>query len=108
MISEKTQSQKNHLVEQNQRILHSAIAKGLTIDKQLQDIKSGMNHDRAGFQELLIDICSGRVELLIIENKDRLVRFGFETLESIFKIPNEPSEAKKIEKYLIFEKIKFY
>lgn len=81
-----TQSQKNQLAEQNQRIINSVISKGLTLDKQLQDIKSGMNHDRSGFQELLMDICSGKVELLIVENKDRLVRFGFETLESIFKM----------------------
>lgn len=30
-------------------------------------------------------IIQGKVELLIIENKDRLVRFGYEILEQIFK-----------------------
>lgn len=30
-------------------------------------------------------IIKGEVEILVIENKDRLVRFGYEILESIFK-----------------------
>ena len=44
-----------------------------------------MASDRKDFQEVLRMIIQAEVELLVIENKDRLVRFGYEILESIFK-----------------------
>lgn len=44
-----------------------------------------MTSDRKDFQEVVRMIIQGEVELLVIENKDRLVRFGYEILESIFK-----------------------
>lgn len=81
-----TQSQKSQLKEQTNRILHSCLHKGITLDKQIEDIKSGMSSDRHGLNELLILISKGQVELLIIENKDRLVRFGYEILENMFKM----------------------
>ena len=40
-----------------------------------------MTSDRKGFQEAIRMIIQGEVELLVIENKDRLVRFGYEILE---------------------------
>jgi len=44
-----------------------------------------MSSDRKEFQEILQLIVKGEVEVLVIENKDRLVRFGYEILEQIFK-----------------------
>lgn len=80
-----TQSQKNQLEEQNQRIYDSCISKGIQLDYQYKDIKSGLSSDRKDFQKLIQEIIKGNVELLVIENKDRLVRFGYDILESIFK-----------------------
>ena len=80
-----TQNQKKQLEEQKQRIYDSCISRGLKLDKQFSDIKSGMSSDRKEFQEVLRMIIQGEVELLVIENKDRLVRFGYEILEQIFK-----------------------
>lgn len=80
-----TQNQKNQLNDQNQRIYDSCISRGLKLEKQFSDIKSGMSSDRKDFQELIRMIIQGKVELLVIENKDRLIRFGYEILEQIFK-----------------------
>ncbi len=80
-----TMSQKGQLKEQTERIYESCISRGILLDTQLEDIKSGMNGDREGLHEVLNLIIKGEVELLVIENKDRLVRFGYETLELIFK-----------------------
>ena len=80
-----TQNQKEQLKEQTNRIYNSCISRNIKLDKQFEEIKSGMSSDRKQFQEIIRLIISGEVELLIIENKDRLVRFGFETLEQIFK-----------------------
>ena len=80
-----TQNQKKQLVEQNQRIYESCISRGLKLDKQFSDIKSGMSADRQEFQELLNGIIRNKIDTVVIENKDRLVRFGYEILEYICK-----------------------
>ena len=80
-----TQNQKEQLIEQNTRIYNSCISKGLVLEKQYSDIKSGMSSDRNDFQEIIRRIISNEISILVIENKDRLIRFGYETLEQIFK-----------------------
>ena len=80
-----TQSQKKHLLEQNQRIYESCISRGLELEKQYSDIKSGMSSDRKEFQEVCQRIIKGEISLLVIENRDRLTRFGFDLIESFFK-----------------------
>ena len=44
-----------------------------------------MSFDRSGFDRLCQEIIQGNVRLVAIENKDRLVRFGFEMFEKFFK-----------------------
>ena len=80
-----TQNQKTQLKEQTQRIYDSCTSKGLKIDEQIEDIKSGMSFDRSGFDRLCTEIIRGNVRIVVIENKDRLVRFGFEMFEKFFK-----------------------
>lgn len=80
-----TQAQKSQLKEQSQRIYNSCTVRGITIDKQIEDIKSGMSFERNGFDELCKEVIRGNVKFVIIENKDRLVRFGFEMFEKFFK-----------------------
>ena len=80
-----TQNQKDQLISQNQRIYESCISRGLSLDMQLSDIKSGLSENREGLQKLIRLIIENKVKLVVIENKDRLVRFGYEILESVFK-----------------------
>lgn len=80
-----TQNQKSQLKEQTQRIYNSCISKGIKLDEQIEDIKSGMSSDRKGFNYVCQEIIKGNVELLVIENKDRLLRFGYEIFEDFFK-----------------------
>lgn len=80
-----TKAQKDQLKDQVQRIYESCISRGLVLDEQLSDIGSGMSSDRKNFEKLCRMIFHGDVELVVVENKDRLVRFGFEMLEKFFK-----------------------
>ena len=80
-----TNAQKQQLKDQSIRIYNSCISKGICLDIQIEDIKSGMSADRAGFNKLCEMIIKGEVKMLVIENKDRLVRFGFEMFEHFFK-----------------------
>lgn len=79
------QNQKQQLKEQTQRIYDSCITRGIILDNRFEGIKSGMSEDRPKFQELIQMVIRNEVELVVIENKDRLIRFGFSALESIFR-----------------------
>lgn len=102
-----TPNQKEQLKEQNIRIYNSCISKGLILDEQIDDIKSGMSSDRKGFQYICQEIIKGNVKILVIENKDRLMRFGFEMFEQFFKyfgtsilVLNDSIENKSYEQEL--------
>lgn len=80
------QKQKNDLIRQNERLYDFCVSQGYQIDLQLQDIKSGMCFsERKNFNKLLTMVINHEVEKVIIENKDRLVRFGFDLLKEVFK-----------------------
>jgi putative resolvase len=51
----------------------------------IKDCGSGLNDTRKGFLKLLEVVTSGRVQRVIVENKDRLTRFGYETLVYLFR-----------------------
>lgn len=76
---------KKYAEEQATRILNYCTSNGITIDEQIVDVKSGMNFNRDGLNKLIEKIVKGKVELVVIENKDRLCRFGFELFESFCK-----------------------
>ena len=80
-----TQAQKNQLKDQTQRIYDSCVLRGIKLDDQLEDIGSGMSSDRKGFENLCMMIFHGDIDTVVIENKDRLTRFGFDMLEKFFK-----------------------
>jgi predicted site-specific integrase-resolvase len=48
-----------------------------------QDLGSGLNYSKKGLRKLIKEICSGRVERLVVVHKDRLLRFGAELIFSL-------------------------
>jgi len=77
--------QKNDLESQTKRLYDYSISKGFMLSKQFKDIKSGMNFDRKEFSLLLKEVINGKIENIIIENKDRLCRFGFDLFQVFCK-----------------------
>lgn len=78
--------QKNDLESQTKKLYDYSISKGFTLSKQYKDIKSGMNfNNRKEFLMLLDDVIKGKIENIIVENKDRLCRFGFDLFEVFCK-----------------------
>ena len=49
----------------------------------IEDIGSGLNFKRKGFNTLLERIMSGEVEEVVVTHKDRLCRFGFDLVNEI-------------------------
>jgi len=48
-----------------------------------QDIGSGLNFNRKEFNRLVLEILSGKVDRVVVNYKDRLMRFGFELFENV-------------------------
>jgi putative resolvase len=75
--------QKNDLKSQSERLYDFSIRNGFKINEQYEDIKSGMSFDRKDFNKLLERISNYEIKGVIIENKDRLARFGFDLFKKI-------------------------
>lgn len=54
----------------------------------ITDIGSGLNYKRKGFNELIHLICNQQCDQVVINYQDRLVRFGFDLLQTICKEHN--------------------
>ena len=74
--------QKNDLESQKKRIYEWAISNGYKVDEELSDIKSGMSFkERKSFSKLMQMAVNRELSAVIVENRDRLSRFGFELIE---------------------------
>ena len=54
----------------------------------IKDVGSGLNWKRPGIRSLLEQVYSGCIKEIVVTDKDRLCRFGFELLEWILKKHN--------------------
>ena len=82
-----TTKQKKDLDNQLEFLRSYAVSTGNKVDNNLvfSDIASGMNENRRGLNALINEIISGRISKVIISNRDRLTRFGFGYLKSLFE-----------------------
>jgi len=74
--------QKEDLVRQAQ-VLESFCAANGWIHEIVQDLGSGLNFQKKGLKKLIQNICSGKIDRLILTHKDRLLRFGSELVFSL-------------------------
>ena len=61
--------------------------------KIIKDLGSGMNYTKRGLQQLLHLVCQDQCDRIIINYKDRLVRFGYELIETVCREPNVQIET---------------
>ena len=82
-----TTKQKKDLDNQIKFLKEYIVANGNKVDNSLvfSDIASGMNENRKGLNLLITEIISGRVNKVVISNRDRLTRFGYGYLKSLFE-----------------------
>ncbi|KDR96720.1 Predicted site-specific integrase-resolvase [Peptoclostridium litorale DSM 5388] len=74
--------QKNDLARQVENVKSYMIAKGYQFTV-ISDVGSGINYNRKGLNQIIDMITNSEVEKLVILYKDRLLRFGFELIESL-------------------------
>lgn len=82
-----TTKQKKDLENQIKFLREYVVSNGnkITTDLIFSDIASGMNENRKGLNSLISEIIKGNICKVIISNRDRLTRFGFGYLKSLFE-----------------------
>ena len=75
-------NRKNSLINQLNRLNSYAISNGYNVKYSYKEIASAMNDNRSKLIELLT---KNDWDILIVENKDRLTRFGFNYIETLLK-----------------------
>ena len=78
-------NQKQDLENQIDFLKQFANAKGMIVSDVYTDIGSGLNYNRKMWNKLIKECMEGRVKTIIISNKDRFIRFGFDWYESLLK-----------------------
>lgn len=101
-----TLSRKNDLDMQRQVLELFCASKGWKY-KIIEDIGSGLNYNKKGLIELIKLIESNQIERIVLNYKDRLLRFGSEIIFEICKYHNveiviiNDDEAKTYEEELV-------
>ena len=78
-----TPKQKSDLDRQAERLEQFCASKGYIVDSIQKEIASGLNDNRKKLNKILNDKSITRI---VIENKDRLTRFGFNYIENLLKL----------------------
>lgn len=79
--------QKEDLDRQVNTISSYCVARGYQF-KVIKDIGSGMNYTKKGLSEVISLVCSNKTNRIVVNYKDRLLRFGYEMLEQVCRLHN--------------------
>jgi len=80
---------KENLDKQQSRLIDYANAKGYQTAFNIKEIGSGLNDSRPKLLELL---SNKDIDIILVEHKDRLTRFGFKYIETLMEL-----QGRKIE-----------
>jgi predicted site-specific integrase-resolvase len=81
---------KNNLEAQADRLLKYCTAKGYNVVDIVKEIGSGLNDSRPKLLSLLKD---NNIDVIIVEHKDRLTRFGFNYIQTLLENFNRNIEV---------------
>ncbi len=85
-MSRKTKNNRNSLANGHGQPLRSyCSARGYRVVDVVTDVASGLNEKRSGLQKLLDMAVKHEIDVVVVEFRDRLTRFGFEYLARFFE-----------------------
>lgn len=76
-----SRSRAKEIQYQIDRIVEFSNAKGFSVDKIYKEVASGMNDNRKEFWKMI----NSEPTKIVVKNKDRLTRFGFNYLDKLLK-----------------------
>ncbi len=83
-----THDQKKDLETQVDKLKNYCVSNNIQNFDVIQDLGSGLNYKKKGFKQLLNFILTQKIDHLILNHKDRLLRFGSEIIFSICQFFN--------------------
>ena len=76
-----TRNQKDDLQNQVEFLKQFCNAKGIIVNQCIEDFGSGLNYNRKKWNKLLEEVMSNKIKTIVISNKDRFIRFGYDWFE---------------------------
>ena len=76
-----TRNQKDDLQNQVEFLKQFCNAKGIIINQCVEDFGSGLNYNRKKWNKLLDEVMANKIKTIVISNKDRFIRFGYDWFE---------------------------
>ena len=83
-VSSRKQKKEGNLERQIERLKQYCTAKGYRIVATISDVASGLKEERRGLRKLMDMAENGEIDIVVVEFRDRLTRFGFQYLERYF------------------------
>ncbi len=84
-VNSHKQKKDGNLDRQLERLRSYCSAKGYKVVDVVTDVASGLKEDRNGLQKLFSLVENHQVDVVVVEFKDRLTRFGFSYLRRYFE-----------------------
>ena len=84
-VSSYKQKRDGNLDRQVERLRNYCSAKGYKVIDVVTDIASGLKEDRSGLHKLFNIVEKHQADVVVVEFKDRLTRFGFDYLKKYFE-----------------------
>ena len=76
-----TRNQKDDLQNQVEFLKQFCNAKGIIVNQCIEDFGSGLNYNRKKWNKLLDKVMENKIKTIVISNKDRFIRFGYDWFE---------------------------
>ncbi|MCD8118281.1 MAG: IS607 family transposase [Lachnospiraceae bacterium] len=76
-----TRNQKDDLKNQTEFLKQFCNARGIIVNQCMEDYGSGLNYNRKKWNALLDMVMEQKVKTIVISNKDRFIRFGYDWFE---------------------------
>ena len=76
-----TRNQKDDLQNQVEFLKQFCNAKGIIVNQCVEDFGSGLNYNRKKWNKLLDEVMENKIKTIVISNKDRFIRFGYDWFE---------------------------
>jgi putative resolvase len=84
-VSSDKQRREGNLDRQVERLRSYCSAKGYRVVDVVTDIASGLNEERSGLWKIFDMVIRKQIDVVVVEFRDRLTRFGFEYLKRFFE-----------------------
>ena len=73
-----TRNQKDDLQNQVDFLKQFCNARGIIVNQCIEEFGSGFNYNRKKWNKLLDDVMENKIKTIVITNKDRFIRFGYD------------------------------